>query len=68
MYYMCSENKGADQLRSYSEADMHLCFHMQIVGFLMMGLKFPSVVKRNVDAQMDQADIDIVCDLYFCGG
>ena len=23
---MCSENKGADQLRGYSEADLRLCF------------------------------------------
>ena len=26
MYYPCSENKGADQLRGYREADLHLCF------------------------------------------
>ena len=26
LYYPCSENKGADQLRGYSEADLHLCF------------------------------------------
>ena len=26
MYYPCSENKGADQLRSYWEADLRLCF------------------------------------------
>ena len=26
LYYPCSENKGADQLRSYCEADLHLCF------------------------------------------
>ena len=25
-YYLCSENKGADQLRSYCEADLCLCF------------------------------------------
>ena len=25
MYYLCSENKGADQLRGYREADPHLC-------------------------------------------
>ena len=35
MYYPCSENKGADQLRGYREADLRLCFSpMQIVGFL----------------------------------
>ena len=25
-YYPCSENKGADQLRGYREADLRLCF------------------------------------------
>ena len=28
MYYLCSENKGADQLRSYREADLRLCFRI----------------------------------------
>ena len=28
LYYPCSENKGADQLPSYCEADLHLCFHI----------------------------------------
>ena len=26
LYYLCSENKCADQLHSYREADMRLCF------------------------------------------
>ena len=26
LYYPCSENKGADQLRGYCEADLRLCF------------------------------------------
>ena len=26
MHYLISENKGADQLRSYCEADLRLCF------------------------------------------
>ena len=25
LYYMCSKNKGADQLRSYCEAELRLC-------------------------------------------
>ena len=25
---MCSENKGADQLRGYREADLRLCFRI----------------------------------------
>ena len=30
LHYPCSENKGADQLRGYREADLRLCFsHMQ---------------------------------------
>ena len=28
MYYLCSENKGADQLRGYREADPRLCFRI----------------------------------------
>ena len=28
LHYLCSENKGADQLRSYCEADLPLCFHI----------------------------------------
>ena len=26
LYYLCSDNKGADQLCSYCEADLYLCF------------------------------------------
>ena len=28
LYYLCSENKGADQLRSYREAHLRLCFRI----------------------------------------
>ena len=28
LYYPCSENKGADQLRDYREADLRLCFRI----------------------------------------
>ena len=28
VYYLCSENKGADQLRAHCEADLRLCFRM----------------------------------------
>ena len=27
-YYLCSENKGADQLRGNREADLRLCFRI----------------------------------------
>ena len=36
LYYLCSKNKGADQLHDYRAADLCLCFtHMQKTGFLM---------------------------------
>ena len=39
LYYQSSENKGADQLRSYCEADLRLCFCLYaIVCFLMKRL------------------------------
>ena len=28
LYYLCSENKGTDQLRGYHEADLRLCFRI----------------------------------------
>ena len=28
LYYLCSENKGANQLRGYREADLRLCFRL----------------------------------------
>ena len=28
VYYSCSENKGADQLHCYREADLRLCFRI----------------------------------------
>ena len=28
LYNLCSENKGADQLRGHREADLHLCFRI----------------------------------------
>ena len=28
LYYLCSENKGADQLQGYREADLRLCFRI----------------------------------------
>ena len=28
MYYLCSGNKGADQVRGYREADLRLCFRI----------------------------------------
>ena len=39
LYYPCSENKGTDQLRSFCEADLRLCFlPKHFVDFLMQWL------------------------------
>ena len=44
MHYLCSENKGADQLRGYREADLHLCFRIcKLLGFSRGG----SIVKMR---------------------
>ena len=41
MYNLCSENKGADQLRGYREADLRLCFRIcKNVCFLTTRLNF----------------------------
>ena len=37
--YLCNKNKGADQLRGYSAADLRLCFRIcKMLGFLMTRL------------------------------
>ena len=37
MYYLSSENKGADQLLGHHQADLRLCFRVgKKTGFLMM--------------------------------
>ena len=43
-YYLCSENKGADQLRGYHKADLRLSVHMQNVGFLLTWLIYGKVL------------------------
>ena len=37
LYYPSSENKGADQLRSYCEADLRLCFRLSRLLFFPWG-------------------------------
>ena len=40
-YYPCSENKGADQLRGYREADLRFCFRIcKKPVFLLRGLNY----------------------------
>ena len=54
MYYPSSENKGADQLRGYREADLRLCFHLcRLLVFPWGG--------SNIDA----CDFDCVVNKFF---
>ena len=51
LHYLCSENKGADQLRGYSEADLRLCFRIctQQKGFLVTQLNLYHFFSSNFD-------------------
>ena len=58
LYFLCSENKGADQLLGYREADLHLCFSpMQNVGFLMTWLNLQIHSNRPVNTLLTTKDI-----------
>ena len=47
MYYPCSENKDADQLRGYREADLRLCFRpCKLLVFSHTGSNFKETIKR----------------------
>ena len=39
LYYSCNENKGADQLRGYCEADPRLCFRIWKTRFSQNSLR-----------------------------
>ena len=44
-YFLCSENKGADQLRGYCEADLRLCFRIcKMLVFSRCGSNVSSIV------------------------
>ena len=49
MYYPCSENKDADQLRGYREADLRLCFRpCKLLVFSRTGSHFFYVHENSV--------------------
>ena len=50
-YYLCSENKGADQLRGYREADLRLCFRIcKMLVFLITQLIYFFMLMQSVQA------------------
>ena len=62
LYYSCSENKGADQLRGYREADLRLCFRIckkpvflrRCSYKLLIGCKFDDNLLRNYCAYLSK--------------
>ena len=59
LYYPCSENKGADQLRSYCEADLRLCFRLCRLLVCLCG---GSNIQRFLHS-MDFSESFVACDL-----
>ena len=49
MYYPCSENKGADQLRGYCEADLRLYFRLSRLLFFSCGGSYFFLPKSTQD-------------------
>ena len=50
--YLCSENKGADQLRGYHTFDLHLCFRISKKQVFSLGgfvLVYGQLTKGNVN-------------------
>ena len=75
LYYPCSKNKGADQLRSYCEADQRLCFRLCRLLVFPFGGSYISVLKflecyvptksfefyRNLKVNYCKGNIEIWC-------
>ena len=62
---LCSENKGANQLRSYSKADLRLCFRIckkQV--FLMKRVKWYIImpVSSSAISPFYMLQSDVTCD------
>ena len=53
MYYPSSENKGADQLRGYREADLRLCFRIcRLLVFPRDGSNIKSCIFKKVNVDL----------------
>ena len=61
MYYPCSENKGADQLRGYREADLRLCFRIyKKSGFLMTWLIYYLVSGSDYEGSESESEEEVI--------
>ena len=68
LYYPCSENKGADQLRGYREADLRLCFRRadQLRGYREADLRLCfRICKKPVFSWRGQYEYGILCIATF---
>ena len=55
MYYPCSENKGADQLRGYREADLRLCFRICRLLVFSQGGSLCCIIQQDVQVNTKKA-------------
>ena len=54
LYYLCSENKGSDQLQGYREADLRLCFRIcKKPVFSQRGSNINCIVSHQQNHQFD---------------
>ena len=67
MYYPCSENKGADQLRGYREADLRLCFRIgQIPVFSRWGSNDLTVIFKIPKFEYMYLNCITIQFFFFC--
>ena len=53
MYYPSNENKGADQLRGYREADLRLCFRIcRLLVFLRCGSFMKNCIRQGLQISL----------------
>ena len=60
LYYPCSENNVADQLRGYREADLRLCFRICKKPVFLRRGSFANVQKRERLARGQQAYLHLL--------
>ena len=67
LYYLCSENKDADQLRSYGAADLYLCFCIcKKLVFLLRGSFKSLYYLCSENKEADQLRSYCAADLHLC--
>ena len=66
LYYTSSENKGADQLRGYREADLRLCFRLcRLLVFPCSGSHIRFTIRVYPHHTTDRDQFPLACTKYF---